>query len=152
MGKKKTECKTVQPDNPYPAYKKLSAWQLRKLGYTIEQTAQILQVGTNTVTVWDREVSKYFEDLPAVRLAIDHVKTMIPEALAVYAKTLRGGDERLAKETAKDILGTFSIISDKKEFLIDDKNKNDNDLIEEAERFIAQRRQTVTDNPGTEEA
>jgi hypothetical protein len=145
--------KSVQQKSCQIDYKKLSAWQLRRLGYTVEQTAQILEVGTTTVSVWDKEVDKYFQELPAVRLAVDYVKTMIPSALAVYERTLKGPDIRLAKETAKDILNTFSIISDKKEFVIDDKRKDDNDLIAEAERYIAQRQQQiVTNSPGTEEA
>jgi hypothetical protein len=148
---KKKQCKSVGFKEHDIDYKKLSAWQLRKLGYTIEQTAQILEIGTTTVSVWDKEVDKYFEDLPAVRLAIDHVKTMIPKALGVYETSLRSDDERLAKETAKDILGTFSIISDKKEFIIDDKGKDDKDLVEEAERIIVQRRQTIANSSGTEE-
>ena len=151
--KNERRCIKALNDEPPIDYKQLSTWQLRRLGYTIEQTAQIMSIGTTTVKRWDMEVDKYMTELPAVRLAIDYVKTMIPSALAAYDRALKGSDIRLAKDTAKDILGTFSIIQDKQYVVPDDRAVTDNELVEEAERILAQHRDKVAaDNEGTEKA
>jgi hypothetical protein len=119
-------------------YKKLGAWQLRKLGYTIEQTAQALGVGVTTVKRWDKVVEKYFEDLPAIRLAMDAMQTLIPKAFRVYQDALGSKDERLAKETAKDVLISHKVLIDRQEKVqvVDDSTKSDSELVAEAERIL----------------
>lgn len=137
------------------SYKQLSAWQLRRLGYSLAQTAQILNVGITTVKRWDKKVDEDLASMPAVRLAVDAYKTKIPKALEVYDKALECDDIRVAKDAAKDILTTFNVNVDRKEFRRpnDDARKSDDELIAEAERILAgAKRPSDGDNDGAEEA
>lgn len=129
-----------------PEYKKLACWQLRKLGYTVEQTAQIMELGTTTVKLYDKEVDECYAEMPSVRLAIDKMMTMVPRALGVYNKALEADDLRLAKDAAKDILTTFKVLTDRIAVEKADALRTDEELVAEAERIIAQRREAVSEN------
>ena len=141
---KKTS-KTAQRVDKLPTYKELAAWQLRHLGYTIEQTAQMLQIGTTAVKDYDRKMSAVFAEMPAIQLAIDTMRTMIPRAVEVYREALHSCDQKLAKDTAKDILISHKVLIDRHEVLnTDDAKRPDAALIAEAERLLALAR---GDNP-----
>jgi hypothetical protein len=136
--------------------KQLWAWQLRRRGYTVEQTAQILSIGTTTVKRWDKAVDEKMSEMPAIRLAIDAFQAKVPKALSVYDKALNSDDIRVAKDAAKDILTTFHVAIDRKEIDVkDDRKQPDNDLVAEAERILAiagSKGSAGTDNDRTETA
>jgi hypothetical protein len=139
--------------NPYDkqTWLELAAWQLRHLGYTIEQTAQILQLGTTTVKDYERKVSGYYAELPAVEVAIDALKTMIPKAVGVIWDAMNSQDLRLAKETATELLKSQRIITDRREIDLNDKRVPTDELISEIERIIDGRTAEVNgDNLGSE--
>ena len=117
---------------------RLTAWQLRRLGYSVEQVAQVLECSVTTVKRWDKGVRDKFAELPTARIAIDRIQSLIPKALKAYDEALGCEDMRLRKETAKDILSNFKIITDRIEIERDDRNRTDDELIAEAERIIAQ--------------
>ncbi len=117
---------------------KVTVWQLRRLGWTIEQVGQMLGVSTRTITRWDKVVRKEFADLPSTRIAIDAIQGLIPKAYQAYHDALTCDDNRLRKEAAKDILTHFKVLTDKPEEGNEDRNRSDGQLIAEAERVIAQ--------------
>ena len=49
--------------------KKLQVICLRKLGWTLAQTAQACNISIQTVHVWGKELEDYFADLPAPKIA-----------------------------------------------------------------------------------
>ena len=117
--------------------KKLSAWQLRAIGYTIEQTAQILNVSMGTVKNWDGLVKKCFEGMPAVRAAIDRMQTWIPKAMDKVEKSMdQDEDAKLAYQAAKDILTSMAVMTERM-IVGDDRKRDDTQLVAEAERIIA---------------
>jgi hypothetical protein len=127
---------------------KLTAWQLRQLGYTVEQVAQILEVGASTVSRWDGAVRKQFADLPTARIAKDRLQSLIPKALRAYDEALGCDDMRVRKDAAKDILNNFRVITERKE-TVDDRSRTDDELISEAERIIAgAKREVGANQPG----
>ena len=125
---------------------KLTAWQLRQLGYGVEQVAQALEVSEGTVRRWDKQVKEKFAELPTNRIAIDIMQSLVPKAIGVYAKALDGTDMRIAKEAAKDILTNFKIlidrivVEDNADLTVPDKQliAESGKIVAEAERFIAQ--------------
>jgi hypothetical protein len=126
---------------------KVTAWQLRRLGYPLKQVAQILDVGISTITRWDRLVRKEFDELPTARIAIDTIQSLIPKALKAYDNALTCDDPRLRKEAAKDILSNFKILTDRVKLETDDdQDRSDDELIAEAERIIAQATRTPEQN------
>ena len=136
----------VQLQDKLPEYRKLACWQLRKLGYTVEQTAQIMELGTTTVKLYDKEVDECYAEMPSVRIAIDKMMTMVPRALGVYNRALEAPDLRIAKDAAKDILTTFKVLTDRIAVEKADALRTDEELVAEAERIIAQRREAVSED------
>lgn len=126
-------------NNPI-SHEKLTAWQLRRLGWGIHQVSQMLEVSVTTITRWDAQVKKEFADLPTTRIATDAIQGLIPKAYRAYEAALSCSDMRVRKDAAKDILNNFKVLTDR--FQIEktdgDPNKSDDDLIAEAERIIAQ--------------
>lgn len=118
--------------------RKLTCWQLRKLGYTIEQVAQILCIGESTVFRWDKQCDGAFADLPSVQIGIDRLQSLIPKSIKVYEECLSVDDARVRRETARDILNNFRVLTDRKEVTIpSDGNTATDQLIAEAQRIIA---------------
>jgi len=136
--------KNNMQDVAIPEYMQYACWQLRRLGYSIQATAQALNLSPTTIKKYDMIVDKFFGDLPAVRLMIDAVATKIPRAVAVYDKCLDLIDspdaqsKRLARDTARDILISTKVLQDRQTVeLPKDADADDSELVAEAERYLA---------------
>lgn len=149
-GKPLPKIDTLESDNPDRDTSrtesiKIMAWQMRRLGYTVETVAMFLGKGTTTIKRWDKELKAEYADLPGIRAATDMIQTMIPRAARVLEKALAEGLEtvhddkmmRIALDAATKILITHDILRDKITVERDDVATPDSDLVAEAESIIA---------------
>jgi len=109
---------------------------LRHLGWSIPQTAQACGVGERSVFDWCKKYKDTFADLPAIQAAKDALQSLIPEAVTLYRRRLRGKNERLGYDVAHDILISNKVIADRK-VIEDEREHSTNELVNEAERILA---------------
>lgn len=109
---------------------------LRHLGWSIPQTAQACGVGERSVFDWCKKYADTFSELPAIQAAKDALQSLIPEAVSLYRRRLRGKNERLGYDVAHDILISNKVIADRK-VIEDEREHSTNELVSEAERILA---------------
>lgn len=125
--------------------RKVMAWQMRRLGYSIETVALYLGKGTSTIKRWDKEVRAGFSDLPGIQAATDMIQTMIPKAARMLDKALDEGLKkeasekfmRLGLEASTKVLISHDILKDKITLERSDVATEDSELIAEAKSIIA---------------
>ena len=135
----------------------IMAWQLRRAGHTIAQTAAMLNCSVNTVTRWSEDVDhKLYDELskmPDVQTAIDSIKLLIPDAVNTYRKLVNFADNDSVRLKAADrILSNFKVIEEQSPG--DDKSKPDTDLASELvsiiKSVVERDKPVATDNSGAE--
>jgi hypothetical protein len=109
---------------------------LRKLGWSIPQTAQACDVSEWTVSKWSEELKDYFADLPAIQAAKDALQALIPAAVRVYKQNLNVTYSQLAYNVAMDLLISNKVITDRK-VIEDEREQSTGKLVDEAERILA---------------
>ena len=109
---------------------------LRHLNWSIPQTAQACNVSERSVFDWCKKYKDTFADLPAIQAAKDALQSLIPEAVTLYRRRLRGKNERLGYDIAHDILISNKVIADRK-VIEDEREHGTNELVSEAERILA---------------
>jgi len=109
---------------------------LRHLGWSISQTAQSCSVSEKSVCVWSKKYKDTFAELPAIQAAKDALQSLIPEAVSLYRRRLRGKNERLGYDVAHDILISNKVIADRK-VIEDEREQSTGKLVDEAERILA---------------
>lgn len=115
---------------------------LRNLGWSIPATAQACGVGERSVFDWCKKHKDTFAELPAIQAAKDALQSLIPEAVSLYRRRLRGKNERLGYDIAHDILISNKVIADRK-VIEDEREQSTGRLVDEAERILA----GVSDSP-----
>ena len=136
----------------------IMAWQLRRAGHTIAQTAAMLNCSVNSVTRWSEDVDhKLYDELskmPDVQTAIDSIKLLIPDAVNTYRKLVNFADNDSVRLKAADrILSNFKVIIEEQS-PGDDKSKPDTDLASELvsiiKSVVERDKPVAADNPRTE--
>ena len=140
---KKVHGNQKSPENHHsdkvPTPETLQIVCLRKLGWTVQQVAQMCHVSERAVYRRCEELSDYFADMPTIQAAKDAIQCLIPKSVKVYEKSLdavnvRGVPTLLAADVATKILISNKVTTDRK--VIEDEREQPTDrLLEELDKI-----------------